>query len=452
VNAYYGGIISLGALFSLLLGFSGCLRLNTFEMLASILAALLASSRIFIVLVEGIQSDNPKRCTGLMVVMVTHLFAMAYSSSMVIKSFGWELYLKIGSSKHLRVAFQNFLIFSTCMEVDVILTFFLNIAGIAFFFDGIEIVFCLIGISMNMTWSILTYVAIRREWKRFFLPPFLLGGSFVPLYLMYKIADVMALRKERFKHEDTQIPVSSLVMTAVLAIGFRSTILVYGIKCWKDMGIGLRERLDEIGVLLGGAEGFERRKTYKRDKQAGYNPQRQRALAARALSMLSADGGGGDKPRGKAWSKKSQVERSKELKELFNMFDKDGGGTIDADEMYTAMKTLGQKVSKEEVTKLVEEMDDDGSGDIGFEEFFEMMDRRLVAAEEQGQGNLNSFKEKSEEEKQADLRRLFDEFDTDGGGSVDSDEMFEAFKKMGLEVTMTEVRQSLRVAVLWCAL
>lgn len=65
------------------------------------------------------------------------------------------------------------------------------------------------------------------------------------------------------------------------------------------------------------------------------------------------------------------------VKELFNMFDADGGGTIDTDELTQAFVALGISDTKEEIERLVREIDTDGSGEIEFEEFQEMIDQLL---------------------------------------------------------------------------
>jgi hypothetical protein len=66
----------------------------------------------------------------------------------------------------------------------------------------------------------------------------------------------------------------------------------------------------------------------------------------------------------------SQIQ---EITEAFNLFDADGSGNIDADELKAAMEALGLKPSKKEIEKMIAEIDQDGSGTIDFDEFFRMM-------------------------------------------------------------------------------
>ena len=62
-----------------------------------------------------------------------------------------------------------------------------------------------------------------------------------------------------------------------------------------------------------------------------------------------------------------------ELKEAFRVFDKDGNGYISAAELKYVMMNLGEKLSDEEVTELINEADTDGDGQIGFVEFMAIM-------------------------------------------------------------------------------
>ena len=66
-------------------------------------------------------------------------------------------------------------------------------------------------------------------------------------------------------------------------------------------------------------------------------------------------------------------EELNELKEVFKTFDKDGDGTIDVEELGTALRSLGQNPTKEEVRKLIDETDKDGSGHIDFPEFCDLV-------------------------------------------------------------------------------
>ena len=46
--------------------------------------------------------------------------------------------------------------------------------------------------------------------------------------------------------------------------------------------------------------------------------------------------------------------------QIFQMFDKDGSGANDAEELHEALKSMGHNLSKEDVSKMMQDADDDG--------------------------------------------------------------------------------------------
>ena len=55
------------------------------------------------------------------------------------------------------------------------------------------------------------------------------------------------------------------------------------------------------------------------------------------------------------------------LKEAFRMFDRDGNGYIDAEELRICMINLGEKLSLEEVEEMIREVDVDFDGRMNYE-------------------------------------------------------------------------------------
>eukprot|EP01043_Picozoa_sp_COSAG02_P049835 COSAG02_NODE_5050_length_4694_cov_6.388466_3_plen_744_part_00 len=66
-------------------------------------------------------------------------------------------------------------------------------------------------------------------------------------------------------------------------------------------------------------------------------------------------------------------QQEKELEEAFNTIDDDGGGTIDMDELASAFKKYGEKVSQEELDGIIKIVDADGDGEIDLDEFKAIM-------------------------------------------------------------------------------
>ena len=64
-----------------------------------------------------------------------------------------------------------------------------------------------------------------------------------------------------------------------------------------------------------------------------------------------------------------------EARVAFELFDTDGSGQIDVDELSAMLTQLCISMDREEVVELAEEMDTDGSGDIDFDEFLDWYTR-----------------------------------------------------------------------------
>merc|ERR1712072_955599 len=146
-------------------------------------------------------------------------------------------------------------------------------------------------------------------------------------------------------------------------------------------------------------------------------------------------------------AKMSDKEQA-ECKEAFDLFDMDGGGTIDLAELGTAMEALGFKPAKGEVERMVSDMDKDGDGTIDFKEFLIMMSNKvdvkddmikafkLFDTEGSGKVNFKNLKavaaELGESMTDADLQGMMDEADTDGDGEINESEFLAVMKAVNL--------------------
>ena len=94
-----------------------------------------------------------------------------------------------------------------------------------------------------------------------------------------------------------------------------------------------------------------------------------------------------------------------DLKEAFNLFDKDGSGAIDTEEFYLVLKSQGANPSFEEVQKLVDEIDQDGNGEVDLQEFLEIMSYKI-----------------NQEDTPDDILQAFTRFDVTGSGEISAEE------------------------------
>ena len=106
-----------------------------------------------------------------------------------------------------------------------------------------------------------------------------------------------------------------------------------------------------------------------------------------------------------------------EFREIFDLVDKDKGGSISRDELGELMDTLGIRASKEEIDLMINEIDEDNNGEIDFEEFVAVMSRKVNA-------NYTSKEVKS----------AFKAFETQGSsGYVTIDSLRKALMSYGTE-------------------
>lgn len=100
-------------------------------------------------------------------------------------------------------------------------------------------------------------------------------------------------------------------------------------------------------------------------------------------------------------------EELEEYRDAFQLFDKDGSGSITTDEFKKVLKNLGQKVTKQEAEDIVKELDTDGSGAIEFEEFITYMKKVKI---------------QQEIEMEDEIIRAFQTFDVDKDDKISNEE------------------------------
>ncbi|XP_055544043.1 calmodulin-beta-like [Wyeomyia smithii] len=123
-----------------------------------------------------------------------------------------------------------------------------------------------------------------------------------------------------------------------------------------------------------------------------------------------------------------------ELRDAFALFDTDGDGIITPKELGAVMRSLGRAITDRELAKQLKKMKTDRQGRIHFEHFVAMM------------GRHNEEASHNEEE----LREAFQIFDRDGNGLISVDELREALKMFGDELSEEELEQLMREADINC--
>merc|ERR1712043_78325 len=123
------------------------------------------------------------------------------------------------------------------------------------------------------------------------------------------------------------------------------------------------------------------------------------------------------------------TKKLREFKASFDVFDKDGDGTISTSELEAVMKALGQNPSEEDIEDMISEIDLDKNGIIDFTEFVAMMTRN-----------------DEQLDNQEELREVFKVFDKDGNGLISAIELKLAMSNLGENITDEEVNEMIKEA------
>ncbi|KAI3384604.1 hypothetical protein SNEBB_000085 [Seison nebaliae] len=118
-----------------------------------------------------------------------------------------------------------------------------------------------------------------------------------------------------------------------------------------------------------------------------------------------------------------------EFQDIFDIFDKDGDGSITNDELGTVMKQLGQEATEEELKQLIGEFDEDDSGELDFQEFCLLM-----------------IKKRKTTDIEKEMIRAFHIIDINKDGFVTPDELKMILTNLGENVTEEDVDEMFREA------
>lgn len=118
------------------------------------------------------------------------------------------------------------------------------------------------------------------------------------------------------------------------------------------------------------------------------------------------------------------MEQKDEFCEAFMNFA-DEEGNLDIPSMGALLAALGEDLTDEEVEIMFEEVDEDGSGEVDFDEFIEMMRKRLLQSENA----------------EVDIRSAFELLDKNGNGKIDKEEILNVVCDFCGKLTPEEVME-----------
>lgn len=135
-----------------------------------------------------------------------------------------------------------------------------------------------------------------------------------------------------------------------------------------------------------------------------------------ASNMMKSFVGG---RKGTSLERKLTEEDVADLRETFDMFDKDSSGTISLQELQGVTEKLGLSVTLEELSDVIYSVDVNNDGEIDFDEFLIMM-KKIPDTEKE-------------------LREAFAVFDSDSDGTTSRTELKRIMLKFGQKLTDQEL-------------
>ncbi|CAN6226117.1 unnamed protein product [Urochloa humidicola] len=122
-------------------------------------------------------------------------------------------------------------------------------------------------------------------------------------------------------------------------------------------------------------------------------------------------------------------QKRQEIKEAFDLFDTDNSGTIDAKELNVAMRALGFEMTEEQINQMIADVDKDGSGAIDYEEFEHMMTAKI-----------------GERDSKEELTKAFRIIDQDRNGKISNIDIQRIAKELGVNLTLDEIQDMVQEA------
>jgi len=118
-----------------------------------------------------------------------------------------------------------------------------------------------------------------------------------------------------------------------------------------------------------------------------------------------------------------------EIREAFNLFDTDGSGTIDPNELKEAMKSLGFDTKNHNVYQMISDIDKDGKGYVNFDEFLDALTVQM-----------------SSSDSKEDIMKVFNLFDDDKTGYITFSNLKRVSKELGEAMTDAELLEMIERA------
>ena len=116
------------------------------------------------------------------------------------------------------------------------------------------------------------------------------------------------------------------------------------------------------------------------------------------------------------------AQQISELKEAFQLFDRDGDGTISTDELGIVLRSIGQNQSDAAIQEMIAEVDDDNNGYCEYDEFLLLMSKKI------NEGQMDE-----------EMMEAFKTFDEAGKGYINLNDLKRVLKQYNENLSDEEV-------------
>eukprot|EP01002_Notosolenus_urceolatus_P011936 NODE_4098_length_842_cov_22.237074_g3392_i0.p1 GENE.NODE_4098_length_842_cov_22.237074_g3392_i0~~NODE_4098_length_842_cov_22.237074_g3392_i0.p1 ORF type:complete len:207 (+),score=53.34 NODE_4098_length_842_cov_22.237074_g3392_i0:160-780(+) len=162
-------------------------------------------------------------------------------------------------------------------------------------------------------------------------------------------------------------------------------------------------------------------------------PKASSAPAAKAGPSTTTAGAKHDGNAAKADNLSVKIEltpqQKQEVKQAFDLFDTEGTGRIDVREIKVAYRALGFEPRRDEIRRIQQEADKDGSGTIDFNEFLDLLTRKM--------GQKDSKEE---------VQKSFHMFDRDATGVISFENLKGVAQELGENMSDEELMEMIKFA------
>ena len=123
------------------------------------------------------------------------------------------------------------------------------------------------------------------------------------------------------------------------------------------------------------------------------------------------------------------LNKEKEYKNIFDMYDSNKDGNVNSLELANILKSININISDEEIKEIMTEIDLEGNGQINYEEFISILNRR-----------------EKDVDNEEELLKAFKVFDKEGNGLININELKHIMLTVGNNLSENEINDMLAEA------